>query len=245
MCCKLLRTINVPAARVAWEWNWVWTLIKWLTDSRKEARCIRWAEGRGLGWPSERGLFTECVTVRVCVCLYVRHVARSNVAFIARKFCIFLLARFFHALHSLFSVCISISVLCLSLSVSATSPSLSCFLFCSLLLLATWQWPWAAATRCGFLCLQLLHLSSDSLSLSLFPLLPSHPFPTLPPTLPAAPSIVPNVPSHHVGRYVASGVLKNVIDLFPSQLWNNQSVLMNKLNTCTTIKYPIRDKVAK
>lgn len=128
------------------------------------------------------------------------------------------------------------------LSVSATSPSLSCFLFCSLLLIATWQWPWAAATRCGFLCLQLLHLSSDSLSL---PLLPSHPFPTLPPSLPAAPSIVPNVPSHHVGRYVASGVLKNVIDLFPSQLWNNQSVLMNKLNTCTTIKYPMSDKVAK
>lgn len=134
MCCKLLPTINVPAARVAWEWNWVWTLIKWLTDSRKEARCIRWAEGRGLGWPSERGLFTECVrecvTVRVCVCLYVRHVARSNVAFIARKFCIFLLARFFHALHSLFSVCISISVLCLSLSLSLLLP-LRSLAFCS------------------------------------------------------------------------------------------------------------------
>lgn len=115
MRCKLLSTINVPSGRVSWEWDWVWTLIKWLTDSRKEARCIRLAEGRGLGWPSERGLFTECVRECACVCLYVRHVARSNVAFIARKFCIFLLARFFHALHSLFSVCISISVLSLSL----------------------------------------------------------------------------------------------------------------------------------
>lgn len=81
-----------------------------------------------------RVVYRVCARLCVRVCLYVRHVARSNVAFIARKFCIFLLARFFHALHSLFSVCISISVLCLSLSVSATSPSLSCSLLLSVLL---------------------------------------------------------------------------------------------------------------
>lgn len=178
----------------------------------------------------------------LCVCVYVRHVARSNVAFIARKFCIFFLARFFHALHSLFSVCISISVLSLSLSLSLSLClcyfPFSLFLFCSLLLLATWQWPWAAATRCGFLCLQLLNLSSVSLSFRF-----SLHTPALPLCLSAAPSIVSNVPSHHVWRYVASGVLKNVIDLSPSQLWNNQSVLMNKLNTCTTPKYPINVNV--
>lgn len=236
MRCKLPSTINVPAGRVSWEWDWVWTLIKWLTDSRKEARCIRWAEGRGLGWPSERGLFTECVRECACVCLYVRHVARSNVAFIARKFCIFLLARFFHALHSLFSVCISISVLSLSLSVAATSPSFSLFLFCCLLLLATWQWPWAAA-----IALRLPLFTTPALlwRLSFRFSLPTPSLYSLPP----APSIVPNVPSHHVGRYVASGVLKNVIDLFPSQLWNNQSGLMNKLSTCMTKKYPVSVKI--
>lgn len=163
------------------------------------------------------------VVYRVCasVCVCVRHVARSNVAFIARKFCIFLLARFFHALHSLF-FCLHFYFCALSFSLC-----LCYFPFSLLLSLAFCSAPFcflplgndleqlqrAAASSVYNSCISLAILS-----LSPFPLLPSHPFPTLPPSLPAAPSIVPNVPSHHVGRSVASGVLKNVIDLFPSQL---------------------------